>query len=309
MLLLVAHALAADPVVCARNYDTTEVIDAATSAESAFGRLDAKAVAAARGTMESRLTCLGEIVSPAAVARVERVEALSAFVDGRPEQVPLALAGLFSAEPGHQIPTALIPEGHPIRDLIAPAMLLLRDDPGAVLPVPTSGWIEVDGAHALLVPTQRAAVLQQIDGQGQVVATHFRWPDEVGYTWVVTVAASTAPAVASSKPAQKTLVTGRTTAKAPPPPSSTGPWTHRAPLIGVAVASLAASAALYAVAADDYHAFDASPVQGADATAQERADYLAQLQAMQAKTNPLTYACWAAGGVGIALGVGTVVTW
>lgn len=291
LLFLVSLAIAADP--CPRAFDTTEVLGAASLAESSFGASEAASFAASRHTMEKRLECLSEVVSPAAVARIERVEALGAFLDERNPQVPQALAGLFAAEPGHQIPTALLPDGHPIRMLISPAMLLLRDDPGVTLPVPSSGWIEVDGAHALVAPTQRSAVLQQIDGQGAVVATHLRWPDETGFDWVVPVAASTAPAVVQN-------------ARAPKTPT---PWGHRAPLLGVTVASLLASGALYAVAAHGYGEFDAQTVMGPDASDAERAAYRSQLEGMQSRTNPVAYGCFAAAGVGLALGVVTVVTW
>lgn len=298
LLLAVDHALAAGLADCPRTFDTGEILDAATSAEGAFVTLDGAAFATARQTMEARLGCSAEILSPPADARIERVEALGAFLDERDALIPQALAGLFFAEPGHQIPTALLPDGHPVRALITPAMLLLRDDPGLTLPVPSSGWIEVDGAHALVAPTQRSAVLQQIDGQGAVVATHFRWPDEVGFDWVVPVAASTAPAVAE-------------TARLRPPTASHPPtaWGHRAPLLGAAAASLIASGVLYAIAAQGYQEFDGSAVMGPDATDAERSTYRTQLEGMQATTNPVAYGCFAAAGVGLALGVVTVVTW
>lgn len=305
-----AHATTAPD--CPRAFDTSEITDAATLAETAFTKLDAAAFAADRHTMESRLRCTADILSPAADARIERVEALGAFLDGRNAQVPQALAGLFSAEPGHQIATSLLPDGHPIRALITPAMLLLKGDPGVTMPVPTSGWIEVDGEHALVAPTQRAAVLQQIDGQGKVVDTHFRWPSDTDFKWVVPVAASLKP-VATAPTAVPVSV-----AAVPPSHADTqaaltrpapSPWVHRAPLLGAAVASLATSGVLFAMASHDYAVFDASAVLGPDATDQQRSDYRTQLEGMKAKANPETYASWAAGGVGVAFGVVAAVTW
>ncbi len=293
MILLLFSTVARAAVDCPRQFDTTEVLDAASLAEGSFTAMQAAPFAAARHTMEKRLECLNEVISPSAVARIERVEALGAFLDQRDAQVPQALAGLFAAEPGHQIPIALLPDGHPIRALITPAMLLLREDPGVTLPVPPSGWLEVDGTHALVAPIQRIAVLQQIDGQGAVVATHLRWPDEPGFDWVVPVAASTAPAVA-----EKGHTHGAPTS-----------WGHRAPLLGVTLASLVTSGALYAVAAHGYGEFDAEKVMGPDATDSERAAYRTQLEGMQARTNPVAYGCFAAAGLGLAFGVVTVVAW
>lgn len=303
LALLAPQALAA-PADCPRMFDSTEIVDAAGLAETAFMKLDTGAFTAARVNMEDRVRCSSELLSPAIDARIERVEALGAFLDGRTAQVSQALAGLFAAEPGHQIASSLLPDGHPIRTLIKPAMLLMRDDPGLELPVPSSGWIEVDGQHALKAPTQRAAVLQQIDGEGAVVATHFRWPDEVGFTWVVPVAASLKPVTAGKGPGRGPKLAVPALVK--PAPS---PWVHRAPLLGGAVASLATSGALFAMAAQEKGTFTDSPILGADATVDQRSAYRAELDAMKAKANGETYASWAAGGVGLALGVVAVITW
>lgn len=294
-LIVLSPAHAGALADCARAFDTGEVLDATATAESAFLSLDRAAFTAARLAMEGRVECSSEILSPTADARIERVEAIGAFLDDRAARVPQALAGLFSAEPGHQIPTSLLPDGHPVRTLIAPAMLLLRDDPGLAMPVPTSGWIEVDGTHALVAPTQRSAVLQQIDGQGAVVATHFRWPDEDGFGWVAPAAPSTAP-VGSPDLAARSR-------------GAATPWTHRAPVLGTTAASVVASGVLYAIAANRHREFENSGVMDPGATDAERAEYRAQLEGMQARTNPIAYGCFAAAGLGLALGVVTVVTW
>lgn len=291
MLLAITFANAAGLAECPRQYDTGEILDAANAAEEAFKKVDAAAFAEGRTAVESRLTCSKDILSPAAIARIHRVEVLGSFLNKEAARVPQALAGVFAAEPGHQIPAALLPDGHPIRAQVSVGMMALRDDPGVAMPVLGSGWIEVDGVGGPKAPTQRAAILQQIDGQGAVIATHYRWPDEAGFDWVAPVES----AVDVAK------------VKAPAKPAS--PWAHRAPLLVLTGASLAASGVMYALAAEGRAEFDGSPVLGATATADERSTYEAELAAMQADTNGMSYGFYALAGVGVALGAVTVITW
>lgn len=298
--LLSASSFAAGAADCPRKFDTTEILEAANATEKAFMKVDKPSFQTARADVGSRMVCASEVLSPSAQARIHRVETLGAFLDGRLDRVPRALSGLFAAEPGHQIPTSLLPDGHPIRNLVPSAMAYLRDDPGVELPKPGNGWIEADGAHALRVATQRASLLQQLDGQGVVLATHYRWPDEAGFDWVVPVAGTKSSAVAT-----KNLSESRAAVEAKP----AGPWAHRAPLLALAGTSLVTSGVLFALAADARADFDASPVLAAGATADEEAAYRAELTRVQGSANSFSYGCYATLGVGVALGVVTAVTW
>lgn len=287
---------------CPRTFDTAEIIDAAAEAERAYGALDSPAFTAARLDLEARIACTGDLLAPGVVAKVHRVEVLGAFLDDQTTRVSQALAGLFTAEPGHQIPASLLPDGHPIRGRVSSAMMALRDDPGVPVPAMTSGWVEADSLATKVVPTQRAAVLQQVDGQGKVVATHYRWPEEVGFAWMaegVTGAVSAAPLGSAPH------ASGSTAKVAKP----AGPWAHRAPLIAITGASLVASSVMFALAAEGRAEFDATAALNAAASDEEREDYRANLQEIQGRVNPLAYASYGAAGLGVALGVVTVVTW
>ena len=293
LLLLPSHALAD----CPRMFDTNDILEAANFAEAAFTNVNKPAFVEGRAAMEARTACASEVLSVNAQARVHRVEALGAFLDGRLDRVPLALAGVFATEPGHQIPTSLLPDGHPIRGQVAGAMLYLRDDLGAELPVPASGWIEADGAHVLRAPSLRAAILQQLDGQGAVPATHYRWPDEAGFDWVVPVAGAS---VAAANLGSTTATVAR------PPP---GAWAHRAPWLVLSGASLITSGVLYALAADGRADFDAEPALDGSVGEEERASYRAKLEGMATGTNGLSYGCYVAAGAGVAFGAVAAVTW
>ena len=293
LLLLVPDALAD----CPRMFDTSDILEATNSAEAAFTKVDKPGFVEGKAAVETRVACASEVLSVNAQARVHRVEALGAFLDGRLDRVPLALAGVFATEPGHQIPSSLLPDGHPIRGQVTAAMLYLHDDLGADLPKPGSGWIEADGTHVLRAPSLRAAILQQLDGQGAVLATHYRWPDEAGFEWVVPVAgASVAAANLSS-----------TTATVARPPS--GEWAHRAPWLALSGASLITSGVLYALAAEGRADFDAQPALDGSVGDEERASYRAKLEGMATGTNGLSYGCYVAAGAGVAFGAVAAVTW
>lgn len=293
LLFLVPVALAE----CPRAFDNGDILEAANVVESAFTKVDGAGFKEGRTAVEARTACAAEVLSLNTEARVHRVAALGAFLDGRLDRVPLALAGMFAAEPGHQIPTALLPDGHPIRGQVAGAMLYLRDDLGAELPVPASGWIEADGAHVLRAPSLRAAILQQLDGQGAVLATHYRWPDEAGFDWVVPVAGAS---VAAANLGSTTATVAR------PPP---GAWAHRAPWLVLSGASLITSGVLYALAADGRADFDAEPALDGSVGEEERASYRAKLEGMATGTNGLSYGCYVAAGAGVAFGAVAAVTW
>ncbi len=222
---------------------------------------------------------------------MHRVEALAAFLDQDTARLPFAVAGIFAADPGHQIPTALLPDGHPIRLAIPNAAAVLRADPGLALPALGKGAIEVDGAVAERAPTRRSAVMQQRGPKGELLATHYRWPDERGFDWVVGESAKVSSR--EVKPAKSTT-------------ERTG---HRAPMLVLTAASLAGSGVLYAIAASGYKNFEDEPVLTTGTSVDEREAYRDDLETMQARNNPLAIGCYAAGGVGLILGVVTIATW
>ena len=297
MLLTIGIALAA-AADCPRTYDTTDIVEAANAAESYFTKTDEAGFVSSHQALADRLGCSKDVLSLAAIARVHRVEVLAAFLEGREDRVSRALAGVFVAEPGHQIPATLVPDGHPVRGLIPNAMTALRDDPGVELPKPGSGWIEVDGTYAARAPVQRAALLQQIDGQGAVLATHYRWPDEPTFGWVVSVPPSDT-SIVTAVPKDRPAATRKTP----------GPWARRGPLLGLSVASLVTSGALLALASDQRAEFEASPMLGTNATDDERGGYRTELEGIQDRVRGLSYACYAGAAAGLALGVVAVITW
>lgn len=183
MLLLFSVAWAAPLASCTRTFDTSELSSAVTAAERAFSEMNSGDLAIAAGDVRTRLVCIGERLDPEVLARVHRVEALSAYVTGNQGHVPVALAGVIGAEPGHDIPTSLVPEDHPIREQRRFATKLYKDGLPRPLMKPESGWFEVDGDPNHVPTTSSASIIQQIDGQGMVVETRYLWPEDDLGAW------------------------------------------------------------------------------------------------------------------------------
>lgn len=283
----------------------------------------------ARTTLETRLACVGEPLTPTAFARIHLVEAMGAFLEGKSDRIGPALAGMFAADPGHQVPIALIPELHPIRQQMSYAGALLRlpdVEPLAVLP---SGWFEVDGTFQKEVPSKRAAILQQVDGNGVVVASRYHWPgDDLG-EWK-----GSAGAMASNKagkapkpaPAPKAAPVAKAPKPTPPPkaepvakvekPAPTpkaaaaplpttppkahaGPHPARVPLAIATGAALVASGTMFALAVDNRANFDDESTAYTDE----------ELRQMAQSGNTLTWGWIGGGAATVLLGVTMVVTW
>lgn len=113
------------------------------------------------------MPCAEAVLDATMIGQVHRVVALGAFLDGEVDPGQEALAGLFMAQPGFQIPVALLPDGHPIRLAIPKAIARLQGDEG-VSPPKVSGAVLVDGARGEPLPTRRASVIQQLDPTGRI---------------------------------------------------------------------------------------------------------------------------------------------
>jgi hypothetical protein len=275
IILSITVALAGSLSTCEQTWDASGLADAVASTDVYLAKMDAPGFLAARDVVLTRLRCVSEPLDRASIGDVHRVVAMGAYLEKSEARVAPALAGLLASDIGYQLPLDAYPEGHPIRELVPLASLLAKDTETRPLAVPGTGWIEVDGVHATEAPTRRAAVMQQLDGQGNVVETRYVWPDDDLGSWAPVPPASLFP----------------------PPPAVPGRRTH-ARLLAATGVSLAATAALYAGARASAAAFD-------DPTYRTRSE----LRRMQETTNGLTVGWVAAGVATVGLGVALGVTW
>lgn len=276
VLALVSLALAAPVSACPETWTGRGLLDVVASADLAMGRMDSDGYLAARDLLLTRLGCLAEPLQGPTAGAVHRVVATGAFLERQEARIAPALAGLLAADPGYQIPAALYPDGHLVRRLLPHAALLARETATRPLAPPPSGWLEVDGISAAAAPVSRAAIVQAVDAQGAVIETRYVWPgDDLG-AWSAPAAAPVAALPAPPRPARA-----------------------RVPLLVATGASLVATGALYALAADRHDAF-------LDADTRRSPE---DIRALRLETNALTVG-WAAAGVAtVGLGVGLAFAW
>ncbi len=187
---------------CSRTYTTSELADAVDSAEGGFASADLDSFTFGEKAMRQRLRCVVEPLAPDVLARIHTIEALRAFLARDDAGTADALAGMAAADPGHQLPLKLIPDGHPVRAAMARASLLIRDPIGVPVAQMETGWIEVDGVHRADVPTNRNTVLQRFDADGQIVQTRYVHVGSSLAGWVLSEQSSEAPRSGSEEPAE-----------------------------------------------------------------------------------------------------------
>lgn len=181
MLLLLSLAQAA---TCdATSQDLSETIGLA---EKAFEAQDGAALLKRRDQLLSQLNCIKEPLGRPQIGEIHWIQTVSAFVEARPDDLTgapddsrtmAALSGVFDAVPTFQLPLSLPPD-HTLRGLIGNANYRL-DEPSIVpLPSPGRGRIEVNGKSATKIREQVAAVIQQFDGDNQLLSTCYWWPGQ-----------------------------------------------------------------------------------------------------------------------------------
>jgi hypothetical protein len=163
MLLL---ALILPSYACETTTRTSDVVEAAGRAEVAYAAMDDAGVDGAIAEARSDLGCLGEPLTVDGAAAYHRAEALSAFLDGDPSLASAHFAGARALLPAWQLPSAMAPPGHPLREVFDAA------EPGTEThPLTIDGqvaWYQVDGVRREDVPADRPYVLQRFGSDGAV---------------------------------------------------------------------------------------------------------------------------------------------
>jgi hypothetical protein len=279
LLGLITLASAGTLADCPQTWDAAGLADVVQSADLYLGKMDPEGFSAANQMLLTRLVCVNEPLTGPLIGSVHRIEATAASLARQDTRIAPALAGLLAADPGYQLAPSLYPEGHPIRELLPHASILARDDGTRALAELPSGWLEVDGRPMKTAPAARAAIIQQIGGDGQVVETRYVWPEDPLGAWAFVP--GPAPAVASKA-------------------RSSGPHgsAARVPLLIGTVASLAGTGVLYGLAASSATTFREDTGLDDD-----------QLRALAGRANGLTVGYAAAGAAALGLGIGLVVSW
>ncbi len=285
MRLLAVRAITlllwATPVHAACPSSAQDVFLSVNAAMSAYAAMDILAYQAARGTAMADLVCVREPVTPIDAAALHRLSGLDAYVRGTPEIGTGAFRAALAIQPAFQLPSTMVPEGHPLRqwyeDARAPSPLA---DTG--LTAQTGTQIYVDGVPATRIRAGSAAVLQWIDASGEVRETAYQAPGAPLPWWArPTAAVSPAPALPAAPP---------------PTVAARRPGRLTAPLFGGAAVFGVSSGALYALALTTRGTW-----------AEETTPY-EDLDALRRRTNAETIGAAAGGVLAVALGVAGVVT-
>jgi hypothetical protein len=152
--------------------DQASLAEAISRAEVAFAAMDSTGFDTAIADARDAFVCQTDPLTPVLCADWHRVLALDAFLrDDGPDAV-LAFHAALNTMPGYDLPTSIAPIGHPLRTQFEQAKLLA---PGGTfdLPVPSEGWIAVDGQRGQTAPSGRPFVFQRFDDRGKVVDTRY----------------------------------------------------------------------------------------------------------------------------------------
>ncbi|MCK6503844.1 hypothetical protein L6R53_10660 [Myxococcota bacterium] len=199
--LTVLAALAVAPGVAHAGCPSTgaTLLQTAAQATAGFQARDAAAVEASVAELRQDLLCAGTVLDPAQAAAVHRAMALQSFLAGNLDGTRQAFRAARAADPVSQLPTDLVPDGHPLRlafteagSAPASATEALGQRPGQ------RTW--VDGRAGTERPTDRPAIVQAALSTGPMVGSVYLFPGEPLPGWATPIDAAPAQVAVASAP-------------------------------------------------------------------------------------------------------------
>ncbi len=166
-LMVSPVAAAAD---CPERAGAKDLVLAVSAGDAAFADMDEDGFRASRDRVLAALPCLGDGITPGQAALVHRTQALGLFLDRDHAGAVASFRSVLASSPDYRLAEDLAPPGHPMRVHFEVAEGTVPV-PEAALPVPTSGWIQVDGHTAATAPVDRPWVYQRFDAGGGVLDT------------------------------------------------------------------------------------------------------------------------------------------
>lgn len=155
---------------CPRGMPVEIWSDYLDTAEAAYAELDAGAFRMALSEAERQVPCLTTPLSPSDAARFHLLHGVDMFGRGAREEARLSFASARAADPGLEVPEALLAPGHAARALFSGA-----STPGvvSVVPAPVAGSLRFDGHPGLDWPQDRPSLAQVLSTGGEVTASAY----------------------------------------------------------------------------------------------------------------------------------------
>ncbi len=257
-----------------------QIVQHASDAELAFSNLDVEAFFAASDAMRAAVPCVGEPLTRRVASQVHRFEGLRAVLERDNARAEASFAAARLAEPHHRLPTSLVPQGNPVREMYD----AVNVGAGAyqVLEPAAEGTVWLDGGTLDRRPTEWPVVWQFLDLGGAVVETRLLSPADPTPTYVV-----------GTPPTDDAIVLPQVAAPVPP---------RRGIDPRVVLGTATVVGAVVAVSAGSVSARNHKRFWDPDAPADD-------LELLKARTNTMT-ALSVAGALGTAgFGIGLAVSW
>jgi hypothetical protein len=165
LALTLTWPLASQAAPCSDTFTSSNLSLALDAAEARFAARDKDGVLKSAEEAQTIVPCLREELTPGAAARLHRVQGLRAFLDKDPEATRIWFAASRQIQPEYQLPTTLVPSGHPLHQVYSTAAAPVDVER---LTLPAEGRMRFDGRTTVERPLKRPTVFQYVNGVGQV---------------------------------------------------------------------------------------------------------------------------------------------
>lgn len=181
--LTLSLALFASPVAsaqggssCSSAWSADALTARLDAAEASFRELDVSGFGLAMDDVVLQLPCLDELATPELAARTHVMLGLRQYVSGEEERAARAFAAARRANPEHQLPAGLLPEGHEVYDLFV--SIPTENARTEELYPPEEGELRFDGAASLARTTDWPTLMQHVGPAQDVQLTRYLLPGD-----------------------------------------------------------------------------------------------------------------------------------
>jgi formylglycine-generating enzyme required for sulfatase activity len=182
LLALAPGVLSSSPALAQCPSTSRELLAHTHATTVALESLDNTALYRATALAREALTCLSEPIRPDAAIAYHQAMALFAFVDTNSAASVSAFQAILWIDPEHRLPPAFLEQ-----PALASAWAEARSRPGsgaAPMSLPQGVRAFIDGREQATIPTDRPAVLQLMDAEGEMIWSEWVAPGGDLDAWI-----------------------------------------------------------------------------------------------------------------------------